>query len=233
MPARPNKTSRDHITEVAMAIAEEVAALSRARQPIAIDEALMLASLDPGAVVELHAWLQALYDWQDEKRLLFDEEITAEGLARDIVDSKPDVDVPPTPAVRIESCDQPTRSTSCPPASQASEGTFLDIGMAPYESWTGNRSRKASVIYGLLGLGLLGSPLSPSLQSPRSAVTLTSSSLDPRAPSSAYTPIFSPWLKALRIPGIEPLQSPWVPNAPHRSSDGLWAFPQSPRDYPC
>lgn len=79
--------------------------------------------------------------------------------------------------------------------------------------------KKAGLVYGLLALGLLGSPHSP---------TFNHAVLSPRAPTSAHTPVFSPWLDTVRYPAMEAIQSPWVADAPHRSIDHM-LFPQSPR----
>lgn len=81
------------------------------------------------------------------------------------------------------------------------------------------------MIFGVLGLAALASPLSPT---PQNALSPTH---DPRAPCSAHTPIFSPWLESLRVHSVDTLTSPWLPN--RRGSDGLWAFPQSPRGIRC
>ncbi|PCH37088.1 hypothetical protein WOLCODRAFT_28913 [Wolfiporia cocos MD-104 SS10] len=275
---------QDALTEIALSICERVAALSNARAPITPDEPLMLAGLNPASVVQLHAWLQAQYDWDDEKRLLFDEEITAEGLARDIVpvtaslpgdadtsvsaDAREDASPEGAlPAIRIEVHDEMRRHgrDSAPrsvpeSASQylAAEAVLDDIGMAPYESWTGSgkRSKRGGMIFGLIALGLLGSPLpssSPSLPSSLPCQSPRPPSLFPLigapahvhnpvfSPSVAHTPLFSPWLAAVRFHGMEPMQSPWVPTIPQarsrtktrRGSHGLGAFPKSPRGFRC
>ncbi|TFY67204.1 hypothetical protein EVJ58_g1774 [Rhodofomes roseus] len=140
----------------------------------------------------------------------------------------------PSIALRLSSergVETPLRSAPVPvTASRYVNGeATVDIGMAPYESWTGKRSRKHSraskMIFGVLGLAALASPLSPT---PNNALSPT---YDPRAPCSAHTPIFSPWLQSLRVHSVDPLTSPWLPN--RRGSDGLWAFPQSPRGVRC
>ncbi|CCM03474.1 uncharacterized protein FIBRA_05607 [Fibroporia radiculosa] len=247
------KDSFDRKAEVAMAIAEQVATLSFSRRPISIDSPLMLASLDPATVVQLNSWLQARFDWQDEKRLLFDEEITAESLAQDVVDRGRDkrnalqasrlLNSPPTPSIIVTPEPSGRRARSSSRSTVTSDyltgEITLDIGMAPYESWTGhrNKGRKASVLCSLLGLGLLGSPGSSSfsLGSPGgmgalfNTIGLSPSQFDPRAPSMIHTPLFSPWLETVRFPALEAVQSPWVPNLPRTGSDGLLAFPQSPR----
>ena len=68
-----------------MAIAEQLASLAKASQPVATDAPLNLAAIEPAQVVSLHTWLQDHYDWDDPNRMMFDEEVTAEDLARDIV----------------------------------------------------------------------------------------------------------------------------------------------------
>ncbi|KAH9838038.1 uncharacterized protein C8Q71DRAFT_723268 [Rhodofomes roseus] len=287
LPSPTPEVNYEQITEVAMAIAEQLGAMAQASQPVATDAPLMLASLEPTQVLALHTWLQDRYDWDDPNRMMFDEDVTAEDLARDIVrarggegaavggaveeeddfeesfktaaefmaspaiwvsDTKGTIrtvrvgtpristtlETFPSIALRLSSergVETPLRSAPVPvTASRYVNGeATVDIGMAPYESWTGKRSRKHSraskMIFGVLGLAALASPLSPT---PNNALSPT---YDPRAPCSAHTPIFSPWLQSLRVHSVDPLTSPWLPN--RRGSDGLWAFPQSPRGVRC
>ncbi|KAH9923898.1 uncharacterized protein B0H18DRAFT_1013964 [Fomitopsis serialis] len=276
------EADQGQITEIAMAIAEQLATMTNASQPVVTDEPLMLASLEPARVVSLHTWLRDRYEWDDPNRMMFDEDVTAQDLARDIVTAREEtgaaeeeddfeesfktaaefmaspsiwvsdtrgtirtvhaatprinttMETFPSIALRLSperGYETPLRSAPVPvTASKYLSGqATVDIGMAPYESWTGKRSRKHSraskMIFGVLGLAALASPLSPTMNNALSPTH------DPRAPCSAHTPIFSPWLQSLRVHSVDPLTSPWLPN--RRGSDGLWAFPQSPRGIRC
>ncbi|KZT02788.1 uncharacterized protein LAESUDRAFT_716574 [Laetiporus sulphureus 93-53] len=76
---------QDRVAEVAMTISDHFASSSNSGRPIPIDAPLMLGRLSPTDVVNLQSWLQARFDWNDDRRLLFDEEISAERIASDIV----------------------------------------------------------------------------------------------------------------------------------------------------
>ncbi|KAH8103414.1 hypothetical protein BXZ70DRAFT_1005835 [Cristinia sonorae] len=92
----------------------------------------------------------------------------------------------------------------------------LDIGMASYETWNGGRKPTVRISIGNL--------LSPSPRSPVGPLTATlQSMLSPLPPKRS---ILSPWLEAVRIDGLEPMQSPWVADHPDAGPTAL--FPQSP-----
>ena len=93
LPATPSPLpDAEQISEVAMAIAEQLASLAKASQPVATDAPLNLAAIEPAQVVSLHTWLQDRYDWNDPNRMMFDEDVTAEDLARDIVRARKEND---------------------------------------------------------------------------------------------------------------------------------------------
>ena len=75
-----------------MAVAEQLASLAKASQPVATDAPLNLAAIEPAQVVALHTWLQDRFDWDDPNRMMFDEDVTAEDLARDIVQARKEND---------------------------------------------------------------------------------------------------------------------------------------------
>ena len=103
----------------------------------------------------------------------------------------------------------------------------------------------ASLVYGLLALGLVGSPMSPA---PQLAANIKSPAVpaafnvgmrlrplapleDPRAMMSSRTPIFASFLDSVRMPGVDAVQSPWVPDHHYASLDGMLSqlsFPQTP-----
>ncbi|KAJ3016120.1 hypothetical protein NUW54_g875 [Trametes sanguinea] len=132
-----------------------------------------------------------------------------------------------------------------------------DIGMAPYESWANKKTgyerhfaniqglaliARFSLMYGLLALGLVGSPMSPSfraMKSPAAQPSLNAGSRlrpippleDPRAVMPTRTPLFASFLDSVHMPGVEPIQSPWVPDRQFASLDGMFAdmsFPKTP-----
>ena len=80
----PVETSVSRVDEVAAEIAQEVALLSKA--PSApTDVPLMLAGLNSITVVQLYFWLQKKFDYEEDMSRLFEEEVTAAAVARDIV----------------------------------------------------------------------------------------------------------------------------------------------------
>ncbi|TFY67465.1 hypothetical protein EVJ58_g1609 [Rhodofomes roseus] len=181
LPSPTPEVNYEQITEVAMAIAEQLGAMAQASQPVATDAPLMLASLEPTQVLALHTWLQDRYDWDDPNRMMFDEDVTAEDLARDIDDFeesfKTAAEFMASPAIWMYDTKGTIRTfcASTPRISTTALETFpsryvngeatVDIGMAPYESWTGKpfrkHSRASKMIFGVLGLAALTSPLSP------------------------------------------------------------------------
>ncbi|CAL1710839.1 unnamed protein product [Somion occarium] len=254
--------------EIAMCIAEEVARLSDAPNPVPTDMPLPFADMDAMAVQRLQSWLLTRYDWPEDISLLSDPHVSPEKLASNIVDtlssiSTQTVNVPagvmsttrtkkprrlhprrnlsvtvPEPELAIlipttSSVTSPERSTVLPcyspahfttPPSNVDE-TVLDMGMAPYESWTG---KKTGMIVGLMALGaFFGSPTSTSFKAARHQRTPLglgdpSLLLDIRSPPVEHTSILSPWLDVLHFHGCEPVQSPWV-------ADGAQSnFPLSP-----
>jgi len=73
------------VKEIAEAVAAEVARLSRSSESVPIDVPLMLAGLNSITVIQLHFWLQSEYDYEDEMSRLFEEDVSAEVVARDIL----------------------------------------------------------------------------------------------------------------------------------------------------
>ncbi|KAI0070737.1 hypothetical protein K474DRAFT_1669733 [Panus rudis PR-1116 ss-1] len=73
---RPN----DEMLELAMSISEEAARLTNAATPIPTDAPL------PSNVVEpLSSWLRTRYDWEGDASLLYQEDVSADRLARTVV----------------------------------------------------------------------------------------------------------------------------------------------------
>ena len=105
-------------------------------------------------------------------------------------------------------------------------------------------------MYGLLAIGLsVGSPLpltpsvlpnmkSPAVQSPMPAgarLRPLAPLEDPRAAlPAARTPIFASFLDSVRMPGVDFVQSPCVPDYQYASLDGVCAvlsFPRTPESF--
>jgi len=98
----------DEVKEIAEAVAAEVARLSRSSESVPTDVPLMLAGLNSITVIQLHFWLQSEYDYDDEMSRLFEDDVSAEVVARDIlsttttvVDSDEEEEVEPTPVASI------------------------------------------------------------------------------------------------------------------------------------
>ena len=73
------------ITELAMAIAEELAILSRSPQPVGIDVPLKHSGLDPKTLYSFHSWLKSAHDYNANLSRLLEDDMTAETLAADIL----------------------------------------------------------------------------------------------------------------------------------------------------
>jgi len=126
----------------------------------------------------------------------------------------------------------------------AKRTAYPDIGMAPFEVWSG---KKAGMIAGLLALGaMVGSPTFPTtrsfINSPSRTTTFSLNSpaglFDVRSPGSItpaqHSSILSPWLDVVHFHGHEPVQSPWVADYPRSGGKGstdLHRFPLSPSGY--
>ncbi|KAH9950828.1 hypothetical protein B0H21DRAFT_686182 [Amylocystis lapponica] len=246
--------------EVAQDIAEEVMRLSRSSEPVSTDVPLMLVGLNSITVVQLHFWLQATYDYEEDMVRLFEEDITAESIARDIIVAEQDVptvvvDAPEQPVDVVRLAPAPKRSRLTPKAplsvkvvdahvvdrqpadvpipvtaipytasKEVAPSSPFDIGMAPFESWTGKKGGiESTLMYSLLALGILGSPMTPSFGTGSTFdVRGMSTPTLARAPASARTPVLSPWLDSVRLSVMESVQSPWASGCAHSS------FPQSP-----
>ncbi|TFK84972.1 hypothetical protein K466DRAFT_577093 [Polyporus arcularius HHB13444] len=251
------------ITELAMTIAEEIASLSRSPSPIGIDVSLKHSGLDPKTLSSFHAWLKSAHDYDASFSRLLEDDTTAEVLATDILASprtRQNRALPKIPAKQVGSGSfalsrRARRAPRAPIAldvtaepeevampSAAIRQYAADIGMAPYDSWAG---KKTGLMYGLLALGLVGSPLSPSAAA-RAAIKspAVQSSFnpgmrlrpiapldDPRAVMPTRTPVFASFMDSVRMPGYDLVQSPWVPDRHFASLDGMFAelsFPQTP-----
>ncbi|TBU48929.1 hypothetical protein BD309DRAFT_852814 [Dichomitus squalens] len=246
------------ITELAMTIAEELASLSQSMSPIGIDVPLKHTGLNPKTLSLFHSWLKSAHDYDASLSRLLEDDMTAEVLAADVLASprtrqaralpKPDRPVGSgsfasrrarrAPRAPI-SVDVTTEPEEVPVSSAAARQYAADIGMAPFDSWAG---KKSSLVYGLLALGLVGSPMSPSMNAIKSPAVPASynpgSRLrpiapleDPRAIMPTRTPIFTSFLDSVRMPGVDAVQSPWVPDRHYASLDGMFAelrFPQTP-----
>ena len=72
------------ITVIAEAIAEEVGKLSKATKAVPTNIPLMLAGLNSITVIQLYFWLQSVYNYEEDMSRLFEEDVTAEVVAREI-----------------------------------------------------------------------------------------------------------------------------------------------------
>ncbi|KAI9063582.1 hypothetical protein FKP32DRAFT_1676291 [Trametes sanguinea] len=248
------------ITELAMTIAEEIARLGRSPQPIGVDIPIIHSGLDPKSLSKLQSWLKSAHDYEVSLSRLLEDDLTPEGLAADILASprtrqrrmlsKPKQAgsgsfsmsrrsrLPPRAPISV---DVTTEPEEVPVTSAAVKQYQIagDIGMAPYESWA---NKKTGLMYGLLALGLVGSPMSPSfraMKSPAAQPSINAGSRlrpippleDPRAVMPTRTPLFASFLDSVHMPGVEPIQSPWVPDRQFASLDGMFAdmsFPKTP-----
>ncbi|KAL7284155.1 hypothetical protein ACG7TL_001436 [Trametes sanguinea] len=251
------------ITELAMTIAEEIARLGRSPQPIGVDIPILHSGLDPKTLSKLQSWLKSAHDYEVSLSRLLEDDLTPEGLAADILASprtrqrrmlsnpkQPGSGsfsmsrrsrLPPRAPMSV---DVTTEPEEVPVTSAAVKQYQIagDIGMAPYESWA---NKKTGLMYGLLALGLVGSPMSPSfraMKSPAAQSSLNAGSRlrpippleDPRAVMPTRTPLFASFLDSVHMPGVEPIQSPWVPDRQFASLDGMFAemsFPKTPESF--
>ncbi|KAI0360625.1 hypothetical protein OH77DRAFT_703924 [Trametes cingulata] len=251
------------VTELAMTIAEEIAELSRSPQPIGIDVPLVHSGLDPKSLSKLQTWLKSAHDYEVSMSRLLEEDVTSEVLAADIQASprtrqrralpKPKqagsgsfamsrrARLPPRAPKSVDVTTEPEEVPITSAAVKQYQITS-DIGMAPYESWA---NKKTGLMYGLLALGLVGSPMSPSfrgLKSPAVQSPLNAGARlrpippheDPRAVLPTRTPLFASFLDSVHMPGVEPIQSPWVADRQFASLDGMFAdmsFPKTPDSF--
>ena len=80
----PVETPVSRVDEAATEIAQEVARLAKAASA-PTDVPLMLAGLNSITVVQLYFWLQEKFDYEEDMSRLFEEDVTAAVVARDIV----------------------------------------------------------------------------------------------------------------------------------------------------
>ena len=99
----PVETSVSRADEVATEIAQEVARLSKAASAPPPDVPLMLAGLNSITVVQLYFWLQEKFDYEEDMGRLFEEDVTAAIVARDIVGEEP--------AAAVQEMEIPTKSS--------------------------------------------------------------------------------------------------------------------------
>ena len=106
------------VASIAEAIAQEVGKLAKATKAVPTDMPLMLAGLNSITVIRLHFWLQSEYDYHEDMSRLFEEDVTAEVVARDIrgVSAKIDaVHTPsPAPVVVAPAEPEPIKETPAP-----------------------------------------------------------------------------------------------------------------------
>ncbi|KAI0826562.1 hypothetical protein BC628DRAFT_240204 [Trametes gibbosa] len=259
-PSTPSGSAA--VTELAMTIAEEIARLSRSPRPLGVDVPFLHSGLDPKSLSKLQAWLKSAHDYDVSVSRLLENDTTALVIAADIEASprtrqrralpKPQKQAgsgsfsmnrrarkPP----RVPICVDVTTEAEEVPVPTAAVRQYQianDIGMAPYDSWA---NKKTGLMYGLLALGLVGSPMSPSFRglkspaAPLGAVTRLRPippHEDPRAVMPTRTPLFASFLDSVHMPGIEPIQSPWVADRQYASLDGMFAdisFPKTPESF--
>ncbi|KAH9916718.1 uncharacterized protein BXZ73DRAFT_80970 [Epithele typhae] len=264
--ALPEKAA---ITELAMTIAEEVASLSRSPLPIGIDMPLKHSGLNPKTLSQFHAWLMSEHGYDASYTRLLEADTTPEVLATDILATprtRHSRTLPTPPAKEVGSgsfasrrarraprapmsVDVTTEPEEVPvlPSAAVRQGA-ADLGMASYDSWAG---KKTSLMYGLLALGIVGSPLSPPARAPTALAALKSPAVpasfqtgtrmrpvapleDPRAALPTRTPIFVSFMDSVRMPGVDLVQSPWIPDRNYASLDGVLeelTFPSTPHSY--
>jgi hypothetical protein len=126
----PNATKTVEVSEidaevaaVAEAIAREVGKLARTTKAVPTDVPLMLAGLNSITVIQLHFWLQSEYDYEEDMSRLFEEDVTADLVARDIRGIPAKVEVAPALApatVAVSPVDlEPAKETPTPCKSRA------------------------------------------------------------------------------------------------------------------
>ncbi|KAM5537138.1 hypothetical protein V8D89_009284 [Ganoderma adspersum] len=250
------------LTELAMTIAEEIATLGHSQSPMGIDVPLKHAGLDTHSLALLQSWLKSAHDFDTSMSRLMEDDTTAEVLAADILASPRTrkARTLPVPIKQVGSgsfasrrarkaprapmsVDVTTGPDEIPLTSAAVRQYVADIGMVPFDSWS---NRKSGLMYGLLAMGLVGTPLTPtptptthSVKSPAVPGSFSSSVRlrpigqldDPRAVMPMRTPIFTSFLDSVRMPGVDYVQSPWTPDHHYASLDGMFAelrFPQTP-----
>ncbi|KAL1943963.1 hypothetical protein VTO73DRAFT_3781 [Trametes versicolor] len=252
------------ITELAMTIAEEIASLTRSPQPIGVDVPLMHSGLDPKSLSKLQSWLKSAHDYDVSVSRLLESDMTAEVLAADIEASprtrrRRALPKPPRQAgsgsfamsrrarraPNAPMCVDVTTEPEEVPVMSAAVKQYqitADIGMAPYDSWA---NKKTGLMYGLLALGLVGSPMSPSYHGIKSPAIKSPLAMgtrlrpippqeDPRAVMPTRTPLFASFMDSVHMPGVEPIQSPWVADKQFASLDGMFAdmsFPRTPESF--
>jgi len=86
------------VATIAEAITKEVGKLAKAIKAVPTDVPLMLAGLNSITVIQLHFWLQSEYDYEEDMSRLFEEDVTAEVVARDICGVPAETEAPPSPA---------------------------------------------------------------------------------------------------------------------------------------
>jgi acyl-coenzyme A synthetase/AMP-(fatty) acid ligase len=104
------------VATVAEAIAKKVGKLAKAIEAVPTDIPLMLAGLNSITVIQLHFWLQSEYDYEEDMSRLFEEDVTAEAVARDIrgVPVKIEAAPAPTPVIVVPAEPEPVKETPAP-----------------------------------------------------------------------------------------------------------------------
>ena len=86
------------VSTIAKAIAREIGKLGKATKTVPTDVPLMLAGLNSITVIQLHFWLRSEYDYEEDMSRLFEEDVTAEVVARDIRGAPTKTKTIPVPA---------------------------------------------------------------------------------------------------------------------------------------
>ena len=104
------------VATIADAIAKEVGKLAKAIKAVPTDTPLMLAGLNSITVIQLYFWLQSEYDYEEDMSRLFEEDVTAELVARDICGAPAEMEVQPSPApiVFTPAKPEPVKETPAP-----------------------------------------------------------------------------------------------------------------------
>ena len=78
-------TNESDVDILAEEIAAEVTRLSKSPEAVSKDTSLLYSGLNSITMVQLHMWLQSEHEYEEKMAHLFDEEVTAEVLAKEIL----------------------------------------------------------------------------------------------------------------------------------------------------
>lgn len=135
------------VAVIAEVVAKEVGKLAKATEAVPTDVPLMFAGLNSITLIQLHFWLQSEYDYEEGISRLFEEDVTAEVVARDIhgILGKAEVTLTPVPApvvvrtppVKPEPVKE-TRTVSLPAPLNLKSSAFVTATHIPAAMKTGD-----------------------------------------------------------------------------------------------